>query len=299
MRPTTTQLEYFVALSRALNFRQAATDCHVTQPALSAQIQKLEQGLGVQLFERDRRKVLLTDAGKALIERAERLLTDIDEFVAQAAQASAEPLAGPLRIGVIPTIAPYALPRIVPAIRREHPRLKLLFREGQTDEILADLSRGDLDVCLLALDVPLPASVETLSLFEDAFLVAMPKEHRLAKESQLALSELDDEEILVLEDGHCLADQAMEVCQRARSRARFADFRATSLATLVQMVVAGLGITLLPEVAAQSEKRQNRSLVIVPFAGDPPKRTIGFAWRRGSARAEGFTELGRLIEEKV
>jgi LysR family hydrogen peroxide-inducible transcriptional activator len=300
MRPTITQLEYFVALARTLNFRKAAGDCHVTQPALSAQIQKLEQTLGVQLFERDRRRVLLTAVGRRLVQRAEELLAATDDLVAVASQAANDPLAGPLRLGVIPTIAPYALPRIVPAIRKHHRELKLLVREGQTETLLTELGRGELDVVLLALEVPMPQSVETLALFSDAFLVAVPKDHPFAKRDSVRIQDLEGEEVLVLEDGHCLADQAMEVCRRALgSTTRFGDFRASSLATLVQMVVAGLGITLLPEMAADAEKRQNRTLAIVPFAGKPPKRTVGFAWRRGNARADAFRSLAELIESLV
>ncbi len=290
MTPTLRQLEYLVALARTLNFREAAEACHVSQPALSAQIQQLEQLLGVQLFERDKRSVRITPAGEALTIRARVVLAGVDDLVG-AARAFLEPLVGTLRLGVIPTVAPYLLPAALPAIRAEYPGLRLLLREDQTEHLLERLSSGDLDLLLLALEADL-GEVHTEALFSDPFVLATPIDHGLARaDGPVAVDALGDEGILLLEDGHCLRDQALSVCDGAGAR-ELVEFRASSLNTLVQMVAAGEGITLLPSLAVRLETREGRGLATRAFDAPCPARTIGLAWRPGSPRADEFRLLG-------
>jgi LysR family hydrogen peroxide-inducible transcriptional activator len=289
-RPTLRQLEYFLALHEKLNFREAAESCFVTQPALSAQLQQLERRLGVQLFERDKRHVRPTEAGDALVVRARDVLERVDRMI-DSAQARGEPLTGELRLGVIPTVAPYLLPRVYDALVRMHPRLKLYLREGQTADLVARLEDADLDVLLLALEAKL-GSAETEAIFSDPFLVALPSEHLLAARETLAFDDLEGEPILLLEEGHCLRDQALPACERAGTW-EVEAYRASSLGTLVQMVAGGLGVTLIPELAVAVESRV-AGLAIRPL-DDGPGRTIGLAWRPASARAEEFRQLARSI----
>ncbi len=294
--PTTRQLECFVAVAKTLHFRQAAELCHVTQPALSAQIQQLEALLGVRLFERDRRSVLLTAAGALLVERSRGILGDLRELAEASAQFK-QPLCGTLRLGVIPTVAPYLLPRALRAVHKRYPQLQVLLREDQTARLLERLTEGDLDVLLLALEVEL-GDVETLPLLTDPFLLAVPPGHRLARRKRVKERDLDDEQLLFLDDGHCLRDQALAVCARNGAR-EVDDFRATSLATLVQMVCGGVGMTLLPELAAKVEAKAESRLTLIPFAGKKPGRTIGLAWRSSSLRSPEFELFGEAVRSAL
>ncbi|MDJ0853170.1 MAG: LysR substrate-binding domain-containing protein, partial [Myxococcota bacterium] len=205
--PTLRQLEYVVAIADHGSFHAAARACHVTQPGLSTQIRQLEELLGLRLFERDRRKVLVTPAGEDLVRRARRVLEEAGHLV-EAARVYSRPLCGRLRLGVIPTVAPYLLPRVLPAVRKRYPELVLQLHEGQTAELLDRLQRGELDLLLLALEAKL-ASVETLALFEDPFVLAAPASHRLATRKRVCEADLANEPLLLLEDGHCLRDQAL------------------------------------------------------------------------------------------
>jgi LysR family hydrogen peroxide-inducible transcriptional activator len=292
MRPTIPQLETLVAVARTRHFRHAAEELHATQPALSAQVRKLETILGVQLFERDRRHVILTRAGQQAAEAAARLLAALDDLVALA-KGSGDPLHGSLRLGVIPTIAPHLLPRACPALRQACPRLQLLVREDTTQALLRQLREGWLDLLLLAIDVPL-GQVETLALFDDEFVLALPRGHALAARKSVRLSDLKGEPILLLEDGHCLAQQTQELCRKAGPFTA-GDFRATSLPTLVQMVAAGLGVTLIPELAV-GDFQKLKDLELRPFAPPAPRRRIGLAWRTSSARGDAFRAIGQVIE---
>jgi len=292
-RPTLRQLEYLVAVAEERHFSRAAERCHVTQPALSAQIRELEELLEVQLFERDRRRVLVTPAGAALAERARTVLLEVDELV-EAARVAQRPLCGTLRLGVIPTVSPYLLPQVLPRLRRRFPELDLLLREDQTDRIVADLAAGRLDLLLLALEADL-GDVETLPLFRDDFVAVIPSGHPLAKRKRLRESDLADEQVLLLEDGHCLRDQALAVCS-AQGANEFGDFRATSLTTLMQMVRGSEMLTLLPKLAVPVETRGRTDLRVVPFGSPAPHRTIGLAWRRTSSRAQEFRKLAPLLE---
>ena len=288
------QLEYAVAVADTLGFHKAAERCHVSQPTLSAQIKDLESALGVELFERDRRRVLVTAAGEAVIARARRVFVEMDDLIAEAAKV-ARPGAALLRIGVIPTIAPYFLPDVLPAARSRLPEVKLFFREDKTEAIMADLREGRLDACLLALEADIgkwPFS----RIAKDEFVVALPREHPLAKKKRVAPSDLDGEQVLLLEDGHCFRTQALSVCDRAG--ATEGELRATSLATLTQMVSAGLGITLLPKIAVAVENRAGQ-LEIRRFTAPHPHRTLGLVWRPQSPFAETLRELAASFESAV
>ncbi len=286
-RPTLRQLEYFLAVFEKLNFRAAAEACYVTQPALSAQIQQLERRLGVQLFERGARGVRATAAGEALAGRARDILSRVDGLL-DTAQSRREPLSGELRLGVIPTVAPYFLPRVHAGMRQRHPKLRLYLREARTATLVAALEEGDLDVLLLALEADLGGAA-TEPITSDPFLVALPAEHPLAARDVLTLADLEGEPVLLLEEGHCLREQVLPACERAGTW-EVEAYRASSLGTLVQMVAGGLGVTLIPEVAVPVESRVE-GLVIRPLAPGGPSRTLGLAWRPSSARAAEFRTL--------
>lgn len=296
MSVTLRQLEYLVALARTLVFREAAERCHVTQPALSTQIQQLERSLGVVLFERDRRNVALTDAGRRAVARAERVLAEVDALTDEA-RAAHEPLTGTLRLGVIPTIAPYVLPRFVPTIKRRHPKLRLLLQEDQTARLLDKLRHNQLDVLLLALEADL-GEVVTLPLFADPFVVAIPDGHELASNKNIRPEDLAGVEVLLLEDGHCLRDQALDLCGPVGAR-EVDDFRASSLNTLARMVAADVGVTLLPSIALPTEVRPRDPVTVRKFAKRGPERTIGLAWRKTSARVADFEILAKILREQA
>jgi LysR family transcriptional regulator, hydrogen peroxide-inducible genes activator len=298
-RPTVRQLEYLVALGDSLHFRRAAEAVSISQPALSAQVQALEELWGIQLFERTRRKVLLTRAGREAVRRARILLEQIDDL-SDATRAALQPLSGELRLGIIPTLAPYVLPRTLPRIRERFPDLKLYLREEFTQRLLERLHQGELDLLLLALPGG-GAELDHLLLFRDPFLLAMPKNHPLASQKTIAQSDLDGLELLLLEDGHCLRDQALAVCAKRGAR-EDQRFRASSLGTLIQMVSNGLGLTLLPEVAATIEARSGEGVVLRAFEEPQPCRDVGLVWRKSSPRAEEYRLLGeelmRLLDEQ-
>jgi LysR family hydrogen peroxide-inducible transcriptional activator len=285
--PTLRQLEYLAAIADSGSFHRAARACGVSQPGLSAQIRQLESLLELTLFERGRRRVLLTSAGEEIVRRARAVLAETRGLV-ESARALQRPLSGGLRLGVIPTVAPYLLPRALPRVRRRHPELRLRLLEAQTHDLLAALARGELDVLLLALEAPL-GDVATRPLFRDAFHVALPAGHRLARRRRLREEDLAGETVLLLEDGHCLRAQALEVC-RSVGAEESCDFRATSLGTLIEMVRGAAGVTLLPELALRTEARRT-GLAVVPFAAPAPHRTIGLAWRPRSGRAADYALL--------
>ncbi len=289
---TLRDLEYLVALAETRHFGRAAERCHVSQPTLSAQVRKLEDSLGVTLVERRPRKVALTVAGEAVVERARRMLRDAEDIQALG-RASQDPLAGRLRVGFIPTLGPYLLPRVAPRIARALPKLQLMLYEYQTAALVERTVRGEIDLAILALPADTKGLV-TRSLFAEAFLVAMPEHHRLTAKKRVKASDLSGEKLLLLEEGHCLRDQALEVCARAGTEEQ--DFRATSLETLRQMVAAGLGLTLLPRLAAEGPFASARGLVVRPFAPPSPNRVIGAAWRRSSSRGKAIAAVCGLIE---
>ena len=274
-------LRYLVALADARHFGRAALQCHISQPTLSAQVRKLEDYLGVALVERRPRNVALTEIGERIVARARRVLQDSDDIV-DLARASHDPLAGTLRIAFIPTLGPYLLPLVTPRLRKRLPKLHLLLYEYQTAPLLERLRAGDIDLGILALGARLDG-LETRALGDEAFTVAMPASHALAKKASVRADDLAGETLLLLEDGHCLRDQALDVCSRVDIH-EAEDFRATSLETLRQMVAAGHGLTLLPELATRGPFAAARNLVVRPFGKPVPHRTLGAAWRRSSTR---------------
>jgi LysR family hydrogen peroxide-inducible transcriptional activator len=288
---TLRQLQYAVAVADTAHFGRAAARCRVSQPSLSAQLAQLESVLGVRLFERDRRRVMLTPAGERLVARARRTLTEADDL-ASAARQLQDPLAGTLRIGVIPTVAPYLLPRIAPGIRRRHPELTVRWTEERTAALLRELEHGRLDAVLLA-DVGGLEHLERAVVMRDAFVLAGPAGHPLVRTSKPArLADVRGQSLLLLDEGHCFREQALALCGEAG--ARESDFRGTSLSTLALMVAGGAGVTLLPSVAVPVENRDG-TLAIRRFADPAPGRTIVLAWRGTSPAAAGFRELAATM----
>lgn len=276
---TLRQLQYLVAIAETRSFRRAADLCAVSQPSLSAQVAQLEHLLGVRVFERSRRRVLLTAAGREIVTRAAEVLRGATDL-AEAAARFADPFTGSLRIGVIPTISPYLLPEIAPVLHARHPALQLVWTEDKTAALMALLRVGDLDAALVALEADI-GDVEREVIGRDPFVLATPPAHPLGVRKRAASAgELAGVRVLLLDDGHCFREQTLAWCQGAH--ATEVDFRATSLATLAQMVAGGAGLTLLPALAVPMENRRG-ALCIRPFARPEPGRTIGLVWRRGTA----------------
>jgi len=289
-------LKYLVALADTGHFGRAAQKSHVSQPTLSAQIKKLEEQLGVSLLERRPRNVALTEVGARVVARARRILQEADD-ITELARESRDPLAGALKVAFIPTLGPYLLPLVTPRIRKQLPKLQLLLYEYQTGPLLERLRAGEIDLGVLALGVDV-SGLEVLPLHEEAFTLAVPAGHRLAKKSAVRPEDLAGETLLLLEDGHCLRDQALDVCSRIDVH-EAEDFRATSLETLRQMVVAGLGVTLLPELATQGPFAQAKSVAIRPFAKPAPRRTIGAVWRKSSTRAPAIAAVCEALKKAL
>jgi len=284
-------LQYAVAVADALSFRKAADRCHVSQPSLSAQLAQLEAVLCVRLFERDRRRVLISTAGHDILERARRVLVEADALRDVATRAR-DPLAGTLRIGVIPTLSPYLLPDLTPVLRSEYPRLTILWVEDKTDALVRSLAAGTLDAALLALEADLGV-VEHEVIARDEFVLATARDHALgAKRSPVRSAELCDVRMLLLDEGHCLREQALVFCSDAKVRE--SEFRATSLSTLVQMVAGGSGVTLLPRIAVDLENRRG-FLAVRPFARPVPHRTIALVWRRRSPLAGSLRAIAGTV----
>lgn len=290
---TLKQIRYFDALARELHFGRAADACSVTQPALSMQIHEMEQNLGLALVERTRAGVQLTAKGQEIAVRCARILGDVRDLVAYAQHANSV-LAGALRLGVIPSVAPYLLPPLLPHLREAYPELELHVRETQTQVLTDELLEGKLDVLLLALPVKHP-DLTNRPLFEDKFLLAMPKDRKLSGRVRATRELIEHERLLLLEEGHCLRDQALTYCN-LKQVDTVNTFGASSLATIVEMVSASYGITLLPEMAVGVEER-GRDITLVRFVEPEPARTIGLVWRSTSPRKQDFEELGRLVKK--
>jgi LysR family transcriptional regulator, hydrogen peroxide-inducible genes activator len=292
--PTLRQLQFLIALAEHGSFSRAAEAVYVTQPTLSAAIKELEMTLGTVLVERGARGAVLTPAGEAVLERARRVMAEAEDLVI-AAQAAGEPLSGPFKLGVIPTIAPFLLPRVLPRLRADYPKLEIFLREDLTERLFDGLRERRLDAALVALPYESPM-IETRTIWSDEFLFACTAEHRFAGAEALDPAQLADEPLLLLEDGHCLRDHALAACSMGTARS---DFAATSLHTLVHMVKSGLGATLLPRMAVDAGLVDQMGLEVLPF--DPPVagREIGVAWRKGSARAEEAIQLGESVRESL
>jgi LysR family hydrogen peroxide-inducible transcriptional activator len=285
-------LRYLVAVADLRHFGRAAARCFVSQPTLSAQLRKLEEYLGVQLIERQPRRVTLTAAGEQIVQRARGMLEAGDAIVGLA-RTRRDPLAGELRLALLPTIGPYLLPQIALRLRKALPRLDLMLFEYQTEPMLERLRHGELDVGVLALPVAAEGLGEQV-LYEEPFVVALPEGHRLAARTHLRSEELAGETVLLLEEGHCLRDQALAACRNSGMHEK-QDFRATSIETLRQMVAAGVGITLLPLLASRGAYEHTRGVVVRPFARPVPSRRIGVVWRKSSARTAAIEAVAEQI----
>jgi LysR family transcriptional regulator, hydrogen peroxide-inducible genes activator len=296
---TLRQLRYLSALAEHRNFGRAADACAVTQPALSMQIRAMEKFLGVELVERRPGDVALTEIGVEVVQRGEQMLAAARDLV-DVARHRGRVLGGKLTLGIIPSLAPYVLPRILPTLQRRYPDLHVELRETQTKLLIEELMRGTLDVVMLALPVT-EAEVETIRLFDDPFLFAVPASDPRAECSRVCASDIDPRQLILLEEGHCLRDQALAYCadnRRATAGHGSLGLGATSLATVVQMVASGYGVTLVPEVAVDVEVRDER-VKLLRFAPPQPGRTIGLAWRHTSPRKVDFTALGQVITETL
>ena len=294
--PSLRHLRHFTALDDQRHFGRAAEACHVTQSTLSASIKELEGLLETVLVDRSRRRVVLTPIGIETAERARRIIREAEQLV-EATRASREPLSGTVRLGTIPTIGPFLLPRVLRGLREAYGNLKLYLVEDLTDRLIEALHRGQLDVVLLALPYDCGA-VETLVLFEDPFVVGLPQQHPLAKESRVDPQRLWHGDLLLLRDGHCLRDHALAACHLADRRVT-EGFEATSLPTLVQMVDNGLGTTLLPTLAVDAGLLIGTSLVTRPLLPHAPARKIGLIWRRGTGRRNEFRLLAKEIVKRA
>lgn len=288
--PTLRQLQYFLAVADHLSFHKAADACHVTQPTLSEGLKSLEDLLGTKLFERTKRSVALTASGSALILPARDILARAEDFVLMA-RARKEPFTGKLTLGVIPTIAPYLLPTLLPALQKKFPQLELHLKEDVTAQLLSALEQRSIDVVLMAFPYDAPG-IKQMKLWSEPFVIAMP-EDKTATDKQATLNDLSKHNIMLLEDGHCLRDHALAACRLQPSGQR-KTFGATSLTTLIQMVQHGYGATLLPAMAADP-KTMPRGVTIQRFSNPQPSRQIGLAWRQGNPREREFKTLGEMI----
>jgi LysR family hydrogen peroxide-inducible transcriptional activator len=293
--PSLRQLAYLVELADRLNFRAAAEAQFVTQSTLSAGIKELEKVLGVQLVERDKRRVRLTAIGAEVTARARELLAGATDL-AESARSATAPLSGTLRLGAIPTIAPFLLPDVLPPLRRAHPALKLHLREDLTERLLERLRAGSLDIALIALPYE-TGDLYVRELFKDEFRFVAREDDPAAREKEVALRKLDRSDVLLLEEGHCLRDHVITACGPRRSAGE-ASVEATSLPTLIQMVEGGLGVTLLPEITLKAGMLKGTRLLALPFAPPAPSRTLALVARRTSARKRDADLLAEFMLEQ-
>jgi LysR family hydrogen peroxide-inducible transcriptional activator len=296
---TLRQLRYLCALAEHGHFGRAAETCAVTQPALSMQIRELERFLGAELVERRPGEIALTEIGIEVARRGERILAAARDLVDQARHAS-RILSGRLMLGVIPSLAPYVLPKMLPRLQRRYPDLRLELRETQTKALIEELLRGTLDVLMLALPVSEP-EIETIRLFDDPFLFAVPAGDPRPKTLRVSARDIDPRQLILLEEGHCLRDQALAYCadsRRGDAGSGSMGLGATSLTTVMEMVANGYGVTLVPEIAVGVELRDKR-VKLLRFAPPQPGRTIGLAWRHTSPRKADFVALGQIVTETL
>lgn len=294
---TLAELRYVVALADSRHFGRAARACNVTQPTLSAQVKKIERTLKTQIFERSSKSVLVTPLGAEIVEEARRVLDAMDR-ISDLASRGREPLSGPLRLGVIPTLGPYLLPWLVPALRSGFQRLHLIVREVKTAELVDEIAKNHVDAAVLAL--PLPVSgLASAPLFEEPFRFVTSATHPLAKKARIQLRDLEDERVLLLDEGHCFREQALSICQRAGAdtdaHSRDGDFRATSIETLRQMVASGMGSTLLPALAITDDEMQRTRVAVRSFAAPEPSRKLALVWRRSHPRGADHEALAKFI----
>lgn len=287
-------LRYLVAVADHQHFGRASAACFVSQPTLSTQIKKLEAYLEVQLVERTSKRVLVTPIGRMITERARQILDEVDDLVS-VARAAGDPMSGDLRIGIIPTLGPYLIPHLFPILQARYPKLRLLLHEERTRGLIDRLREGTLDAAIMGAPVP-DEGLIAQPLFREPFEVALPESHPLAARAEISRDDLDATPMLLLEEGHCMRDQALDFCSRVGAQ-QHQDFRATSLETLRQMVATGAGVTLLPTLAVQAAGNATDGLAVRPFAGSPPVRELAIYRRRGCAREPVVSALAELIRD--
>jgi LysR family hydrogen peroxide-inducible transcriptional activator len=293
---TLTELRYIVAVARERHFGHAAETCFVSQPTLSVAVKKLEDELGVTLFERGPGEVSVTPAGEKIVEQAQRVLEEASR-IRELAAAGKDPLAGPLRLGAIYTIGPYLLPKLIPILRRTAPAMQLLIQENFTHRLAEELKSGEVDVILIALPFEAPGVV-TRAVYDEPFLVAVPKGHPWENRKRVTSDELASESLLLLGEGHCFRDQVLEICHTVRSRERSPLAKTVeggSLETIRQMVAGGVGVTVLPATSTNASGGASELIRILPFARPAPTRRVGLAWRRSFPRPEAIEALRKAI----
>ncbi|MFZ2449476.1 MAG: LysR substrate-binding domain-containing protein [Methylovulum miyakonense] len=283
-------LHYLIAVADLRSFVQAAERCFISQPTLSTQIKKMEDSLGVQIFERTNKKVLPTELGEKIIASARLILKEVDH-IKEMADIAQDPLAGNLRLGAFPTLSTYIFPQLVPLIKQAMPKIRLILVEEKTDSLLHQLKSGQMDAALLALPI-IDDHLETEALFDDEFLLAVAPDHPLAVNKVINPADLADQELLLLDEGHCLRGHALQICQTYHADEQ-QDVRATGLETLRQMVRAGTGITFMPRIAI---RENDDGICYLPFTQPAPKRSIGLVWRKTSNRIELIKQLSQLIQ---
>ena len=290
------ELEYLVAVDEERHFNRAAERCFVSQPTLSGQLKKLEEELGVMLIERNTRYVSMTDVGTAVAQQARKILKEV-KAIKEITQSFDDPMAGEIKVGLIPTLAPYLLPEIIPELKQNFPRLTLWLHEYLTAVLLEKLKNADLDLLILALPVDSDEFSE-IDLFQEAFWLVVPSHETLSKKNTIQLMDLNEQEMLLLEEGHCLRGQALDVCFSAGATENN-SFRATSLETLRHMVSEGIGMTLLPELAVPKKRTTSDAITYIPFSEPKPSRRIGMLYRQGSYREETYRKMAQVIKGKL
>lgn len=290
------ELQYLVALDEERHFRKAAERCFVSQPTLSGQLKKLEEELGVLLVERTQRQVVMTDVGAVIAERSRHILAEV-KTLHEIAQSYQDPMAGELHVGLIPTVAPYLLPHIMPQIKQHFPQLKLWLHEYQTDTLLEKLRRAEIDVLVLAF-LDDHEDFEKIALYDEVFQLAVPRGNKLAKKANITLNDLNNQAMLLLEEGHCLRGQALDVCYLAGAKEN-TGFHASSLETLRHMVGEDMGMTLIPQLAVPEKRKTGDPVQYISFAEPQPSRRIGMLYRKGSYRAVAFKALQQMIKTSV
>ena len=286
-------LQYVVSVADVGHFGRASQACHVSQPTLSGQILKLEAEIGVQIFEREGRRVLVTERGQAIVAHARRALAAVADLTAEA-RAARDPVDGPIRLGIIATIGPYLTPYMLPAARRALPKAPLLLVEDLTEHLLPLLADGRLDAAIIATAAP-SERIEAIDLYDEPFLLAVGQAHPLAKRKSAEIADIDPKSLLLLADGHCLRDQALDICGHPDLGAGAADFRAASLETLLHLAAGGLGVTLAPRMALSDKGPRADGLVALPIEGATMSRRVRLAFRKGAPRRKAMAALAEAI----
>jgi LysR family hydrogen peroxide-inducible transcriptional activator len=289
-------LKYIVAVAETRHFGKAAERCFVSQPTLSGQIKKLEDELGVAIFERTNRSVEITSVGESIVRHARDIIEQV-EVIEQLAQAHQDPLAGPLRIGAIPTLSPYLMPLVLLPLKKQHPQMRLILSEELTDTLVERLQNHEIDAALLATPVE-ETELETLPLFDEPFWIAYPRKHAFYTREKITRRDLDQENLLLLAEGHCLAKQAMDVChiKERETQGEMADLRASSLETLIQLVGAGFGVTLVPALAMRGSWTTGSGVVAQPLDWPDASRRVSLVYRRSYPRLEALLALAKIIQ---